>query len=256
MFKRLLGMIFIMLSFTVMGAKVRNYGITKGEVIQIVYDTTKVVFDEYHDEWNNILLGTLAAETDLGSFKGKSTHGIAQITPVAYKFIKKNLMSDKETYVRLKESGLDFKKIGFNDLTHNHRASITAMALYYKYVVEAKKVSIHKKDKAEVWKKYYNTYAGSGTKEHFNKAYKRNKSLIDETILVCKENDIRLAKETVVETQDEYVATNMIMTQTNKFTTFTTVLTKKTDVVARYIELVAHNLRHIKVALVPQVYIS
>lgn len=256
MFKRLLGMIFIMLSFTVMGAKVRNYGITKGEVIQIVYDTTKVVFDEYHDEWNNILLGTLAAETDLGSFRGKSTHGIAQITPVAYKFIKKSLMNDKETYVRLKESGLDFKKIGFNDLTHNHKASITAMALYYKYIVESKKVSIHKKDKAEVWKKYYNTYAGSGTKEHFNKAYKRNKSLIDETILVCKENDIRLAKESTVETQDEYIATNMIMTQTNKFTTFTTVLTKKADVIARYIELVAHNLGHIKVALVPQVYIS
>lgn len=256
MFKRLLGMIFIMLSFTVMGAKVRNYGITKGEVIQIVYDTTKVVFNEYHDEWNNILLGTLAAETDLGSFRGKSTHGIAQITPVAYKFIKKSLMNDKETYSRLKESGLDFKKIGFNDLTHNHKASITAMALYYKYIVESKKVSIHKKDKAEVWKRYYNTYAGSGTKEHFNKAYKRNKSLIDETILVCKENDTRLAKESVAETQDEYIATNTTITQTNKFTTFTTVLTKKTDVIAKYIELVAHNLGHIKVALVPQVYIS
>lgn len=256
MFKRLLGMIFIMLSFTVMGAKVRNYGITKGEVIQIVYDTTKVVFNEYHDEWNNILLGTLAAETDLGSFRGKSTHGIAQITPVAYKFIKKSLMSDKETYARLKSNGLDFKKIGFNDLTHNHKASITAMALYYKYIVESKKVSIHKKDKAEVWKKYYNTYAGSGTKEHFNKAYKRNKSLIDETILVCKENDTRLAKESVVETQNEYIATNTTITQTNNFTTFTTVLTKKTDVIARYIELVAHNLGHIKVALVPQVYIS
>ena len=256
MFKRLLGMIFIMLSFTVMGAKVRNYGITKGEVIQIVYDTTKVVFNEYHDEWNNILLGTLAAETDLGSFRGKSTHGIAQITPVAYKFIKKSLMNDKETYGRLKESGLDFKKIGFNDLTHNHKASITAMALYYKYIVESKKVSIHKKDKAEVWKKYYNTYAGSGTKEHFNKAYKRNKSLIDETILVCKENDTRLAKESVVETQVEYIATNTTITQTNKFTTFTTVLTKKTDVITKYIELVAHNLGDIKVALVPQVYIS
>ena len=256
MFKRLLGMIFIMLSFTVMGAKVRNYGISKGEVIQIVYDTTKVVFNEYHDEWNNILLGTLAAETDLGSFRGKSTHGIAQITPVAYKFIKKSLMNDKETYGRLKSNGLDFKKIGFNDLTHNHKASITAMALYYKYIVESKKVSIHKKDKAEVWKKYYNTYAGSGTKEHFNKAYKRNKSLIDETILVCKENDTRLAKESVVETQVEYIATNTTITQTNKFTTFTTVLTKKTDVIAKYIELVAHNLGHIKVALVPQVYIS
>lgn len=256
MFKRLLGMVFIMLSFTVMGAKVRNYGITKGEVIQIVYDTTKVVFNEYHDEWNNILLGTLAAETDLGSFRGKSTHGIAQITPVAYKFIKKSLMNDKETYGRLKESGLDFKKIGFNDLTHNHKASITAMALYYKYIVESKKVNIHKKDKAEVWKKYYNTYAGSGTKEHFNKAYKRNKSLIDETILVCKENDTRLAKESAVETQVEYIATNTTITQTNNFTTFTTVLTKKTDVIAKYIELVAHNLGHIKVALVPQVYIS
>ena len=104
--KKLIGIIFIMFSLTSLSAKVRGYNIEKEEVIQMVYDTTKLVFNENHDEWNDIILGTLAAETDIGAYRAGSKHGIAQITPVAFKFIKQQVIKDKETYAKLKSNGL------------------------------------------------------------------------------------------------------------------------------------------------------
>lgn len=246
--KKLIGIIFIMFSLTSLSAKVRGYNIEKEEVIQMVYDTTKLVFNENHDEWNDIILGTLAAETDIGAYRAGSKHGIAQITPVAFKFIKQQVIKDKETYAKLKSNGLDFKKITFNELTHNHKASVVAMSLYYKYVVETKKVNIHGKDKAEVWKKYYNTYAGAGTKQHFNKAYNRNKDIIQDTLLVCKANDINLVEDVKVEEmRNEFLAsskpllddlrTNVSSVKTtvehsDNFTTFTyTVKLHKSEII-------------------------
>lgn len=232
--KRIVGIVFLIMSISMFGARINKFNISKSEVIHMVYDTTKVVFSKYHDEWNDILLGTLAAETDLGAYKGNSKHGVAQITPIAYKFIKKEILKDKKTYEKLKSVGLDFKKISFNDLTNNHKASVTAMALYYKYTVEKKKVNIHGKDKAEVWKKYYNTYAGSGTKEHFNKAYSRNKSIINETMLACKSDDVKdvkLAKASLIENDIystcevcEPAEGTMTVASTDDFTTFTTTI--------------------------------
>lgn len=233
--KRIVGIVFLIMSISMFGARVSKFNISKSEVIHMVYDTTKVVFSKYHDEWNDILLGTLAAETDLGAYKGNSKHGVAQITPIAYKFIKKEILKDKKTYEKLKSIGLDFKKISFNDLTNNHKASVTAMALYYKYTVEKKKVNIHGKDKAEVWKKYYNTYAGSGTKEHFNKAYSRNKSIINETMLVCKTSDTKLAKTSIVEdvVYDTYVVNepeeSVTVDVSDDFTTFTATISVKEE---------------------------
>lgn len=247
--KRIIGIIFVLFSLSSVAAKLRNYGIDKEKVVEIVYDTTKLVFESYHDEWNDIMLGTLSAETDLGAYKGSSKHGIAQITPVAFKFIKKQVLKDSKTYEKLKANGIDFKKISFNELTHNHKASIAAMALYYKYVVETKKVNIHGKDKAEVWKKYYNTYAGAGTKQHFNKAYNRNKDIIKETLLVCKTEELKLAEEKRIEdTREELLASSKEMLRdvgtdmssnltkvkhTKEYTTFTSVVrVYKEDVVA------------------------
>ena len=63
--KRLIGIMFIMFSLTSLSAKAKGYDIEKEEVIQMVYDTTKLVFNENHDEWNDIILGTLAAEQTL-----------------------------------------------------------------------------------------------------------------------------------------------------------------------------------------------
>ena len=246
--KKLIGIIFIMFSLTSLSAKAKGYNIEKEEVIQMVYDTTKLVFNENHDEWNDIILGTLAAETDIGAYRAGSKHGIAQITPVAFKFIKQQVIKDKETYAKLKSNGLDFKKITFNELTHNHKASVVAMTLYYKYVTETKKVNIHGKDKAEVWKKYYNTYAGAGTKQHFNKAYNRNKDIIKDTLLVCKANDINLVKDVKVEEmRNEFLAsskpllddlkTNVSSVKTtvehsDSFTTFTyTVKLHKSEII-------------------------
>ena len=122
------------------------------------------------------------------------------------------------------------------------------MSLYYKYVVETKKVNIHGKDKAEVWKKYYNTYAGAGTKQHFNKAYNRNKDIIQDTLLVCKANDINLVEDVKVEEmRNEFLAsskpllddlrTNVSSVKTtvehsDNFTTFTyTVKLHKSEII-------------------------
>ena len=243
--KKLIGIIFVIFSLTSLSAKIRGYNIEKTEVIQMVYDTTKLVFNENHDEWNDIILGTLAAETDVGAYRAGSSHGIAQITPVAFKFIKQQVLKDKTTYEKLLATGLDFKKIGFNELTHNHKASVAAMSLYYKYVTETKKVNIHGKDKAEVWKKYYNTYAGSGTKQHFNKAYNRNKDIIKETLLVCKADD---TKEELLASSKEPIKslenyTTVSVKHTKEYIVFTSIVTiSKREMVSYAYKFIDKNL--------------
>ena len=189
--KKIVLILMIILFSFVSEAKVKGYNIDKKEVVKLVIEANKLVFEEDLDKWNDILLGTLAAETDLGAFRGGSKHGIAQITPIAYKFIKERLAKDKETYEKLKEYGIDFKKISFNDLTNNHKASIVAMSLYYKYVIKMKKGNINGKSPAEVWKKYYNTYAGAGTINHFNKAYARNEEVVNVVMNEMKMKELR-----------------------------------------------------------------
>lgn len=214
--KVVLVLMLILISF-VSEAKVKGYNIDKKEVIKLVVESNKIVFeDENQDKWNEILLGTLAAETDLGAFRRGSKHGIAQITPIAYKFIKERLAKDKETYEKLKENGLDFKKISFNDLTDNHKASIVAMSLYYKYVIKMKKGNINGKSPAEVWKKYYNTYAGAGTLSHFNKAYARNEEIINVAM-----NEIRIDefRDTMFVKEVKLVEGKLVMINNNKLDT-------------------------------------
>mgnify|MGYP003240588303 CR=1 FL=1 len=219
----------LVLSSFVAEARVKSYNIDKKEVVKLVVEVNKLVFEEDLEKWNEVMFGTLSAETDMGAFKGSSKHGIAQITPVAFKFIKKNILKDEKLYNKLKAEGIDFKKIRFNNLTHNHKASVVAMSLYYKYVMQTKKISIKGKTPAQVWKIFYNTSAGAGTLNHFNKAYSRNKEVIEIAMNEIHENERRELKDMlyvkeVKEVGDKLVMVNPrekdIEVKTNKFIKF------------------------------------
>ena len=201
----------LVLSSFVAEARVKSYNIDKKEVVKLVVEANKLVFEEDLEKWNEIMFGTLSAETDMGAFKGSSKHGIAQITPIAFKFIKNNILKDEELYNKLKKEGIDFKKISFNDLTNNHKASVVAMSLYYKYVAQTKKINIKGKTPAQVWKTLYNTSAGAGTLNHFNKAYARNKEVIEIAMNEIYETERRELKDMLYAKEVKEVGNKLVM---------------------------------------------
>ena len=201
----------LVLSSFVAEARVKSYNIDKKEVVKLVVEANKLVFEEDLEKWNEIMFGTLSAETDMGAFRGGSKHGIAQITPIAFKFIKKNILKDEELYNKLKKEGIDFKKISFNDLTNNHKASVVAMILYYKYVAQTKKMNIKGKTPAQVWKILYNTSAGAGTVSHFNKAYARNKDIIEIAMNEIQEDERRVLKDMLYAKEVKEVGNKLVM---------------------------------------------
>lgn len=199
----------LVLSSFVAEARVKSYNIDKKEVVKLVVEANKLVFEEDLEKWNEIMFGTLSAETDMGAYRGGSKHGIAQITPVAFKFIKKSVLKDEELYNKLKAEGLDFKKLSFNDLTNNHKASVVSMSLYYKYATAKK--SIKGKSSAQVWKIFYNTSAGAGTVGHFNKAYARNKDIIQVAMNEIHEDERKQLKDMLYVKEVKEVGNKLVM---------------------------------------------
>lgn len=159
----------------------KNYGITSTDAIKMAVNVVPHLFEENHEKWEEVLIGTLAAETRFGQFKAGSKLGIGQVTKVAHKMIKENLKKDSKTSEVVRDLlGKPFEDFKFEELEKENMASVVAMGLYYKYRVERnKKVNIKKTSAAQIWKTYYNTVAGAGTVDGFNKVVKQSKKIID-----------------------------------------------------------------------------
>ena len=113
----------LVLSSFVAEARVRSYNIDKKEVVKLVVEANKLVFEEDLEKWNEIMFGTLSAETDMGAYRGGSKHGIAQITPIAFKFIKNNILKDEELYNNLTKTSNSLNEL-ISDLKQNPKKYI------------------------------------------------------------------------------------------------------------------------------------
>lgn len=127
-----------------------------------IYKTLECHTDLYGKELKNateLLLATAAVESDLGNGVYNKRHGIFQVMPVCEQAVLKNLSKkDWQKLLKLKRKNL--------------RQYHTLIVFNY-YKSRFKKHNIVFPDykdasqQAYLWKKYYNTYLGKGTKKVF-----------------------------------------------------------------------------------------
>jgi len=145
------------------------YGITD---IQQIFDTVEEVCTVLGNGGNScankLILGTIAAETRFGTYKDptpfKAGSGLCQMDYVGYKEVINRTREHNEQLLN-ENFGIDILKVEFNDLEYNPLLSIIFCRLFYKLIPEEIKDDVS--NLAYYWKRYYNTKAGKGTKEHF-----------------------------------------------------------------------------------------
>lgn len=149
-----------------------SYNVSPETLIKLTAKVVPAVFAKNHTYWNQLILGTLASETGMGSFKGSSRHGVTQITPVAFKAIQRAVT--KQDRQRIQQNlGIDVKKVSFGELEWNHTLSIVFTSLFYKTVISSGVPPKTVEGCAIAWKKHYNTYLGAGTTSGFQRNYKK-----------------------------------------------------------------------------------
>ena len=146
-------------------SSVPNYGWTKNikeQTLQIV----EVLGGG--DDAYNLVLETATAETALGKITDKTLYagmGICQFDKVPFQRVKDKSMRFRNLILR--KLGVDIKLVQWEHLRYNTFLSLLFCRLYYMAVQEPIPSTIE--DRAKYWKKYYNSYLGKGTPEHYLK---------------------------------------------------------------------------------------
>jgi hypothetical protein len=111
-----------------------------------------------------LLLETAATETHLGKLKGGAGHGWMQIDPICLKDVQLHIKSsDRATLMN--RWGINIDTVKITQLDNNPLLCAIIARLAYKRVPEP--IPMKFKERAEYWKKHYNTEAGKGTVEHY-----------------------------------------------------------------------------------------
>lgn len=159
-------LIFI-LSFSITFSK--GYNISSRDLTEKIIAVNKIIFGtENLEHYNNLIAGTVAAETLYGKYKGNSPLGITQISPAGWGFIQSRLQEEDIEIIKI--IGYDNSKVKFKDLAEDHLLAIMYCSLYYKYKLNGN-IPNTLEDYAKAWKKYYNTKEGAGTIEGFKEKY-------------------------------------------------------------------------------------
>lgn len=119
-----------------------------------------------------LLLETASAETALGKIYDRTVYagmGICQFDKAPFYRIKK--ASQKYRDKILRELGVDIKLVEWEHLRYDAFVSLIFCRLYYLLI--PKPIPKTLEGRAKYWKKYYNTYLGKGTPEHYIKMTKR-----------------------------------------------------------------------------------
>jgi len=146
-----------------------NYGNT-----DFIYQEAKKVVDCLGggDKAYRLLIETASAETALGHIRDKTVFagmGICQFDKKPFYLIKKR--AKKYRTKILQELGVDVNLVEWEHLRYNSFLSLLWCRLYYLFV--PKPIPNTLEGRAKYWKKYYNTYLGDGTPEHYISMVKR-----------------------------------------------------------------------------------
>lgn len=171
---------FLYISLSSFSAAVKTYEVSQKELIQISHEIAEKLFEDNTEMWKELLIGTLAVETNLGQFKGNSPYGVAQMKNSGFQFVQGELKKrgeECEVFEDLTGKSVDSMKLSM--LEKDHRLAILYMAYYYKFLVKDKVEVDSVEEAAKIWKKYYNTKLGKGTPEGFKEAYQKQKKYLD-----------------------------------------------------------------------------
>jgi hypothetical protein len=117
---------------------------------------------------------TAAAETDMGNAVDKSWGvgvGLMQFDPIGFDDVKARTNATIKR--RVKEAfGVDIDRVTLGDLRWSPLLSVLFARLKYRLIPDPIPLSVI--GRAEYWKKYYNSYAGAGTVQHYIEAAVRN----------------------------------------------------------------------------------
>ena len=121
-----------------------------------------------------LLKETAASETDYGLAIDKSWNvgvGIMQFDPIGFEDVKERISPHFKDIVQ-REFGVIVYRTDLSDLRHSPLLSVIFARLKYKLVPSAIPNSIQ--GRAHYWKRWYNSYAGAGTIEHYLDSAERN----------------------------------------------------------------------------------
>lgn len=145
-------------------------------VLRILIEDTLRRIDLYSADAVELLMGTCAQESALGTFRrqlgGGPAVGIMQMEPATYKDIIKHYLRFKPLLVAkiLKVSGLQ-EWPDAEEMVMNDRLAIAMARVHYLRVKSP--IPGDLRGRAHYWKIHYNTRFGKGTEEEFIENYER-----------------------------------------------------------------------------------
>ena len=141
---------------------------------KLVLSTLKDL-DLYSEDSSNLVLGTIAQESDFGKYRkqigGGPALGIAQVEPATFYDIVENYLDYRPKLKErvMKVCGIDH--FDHRDLETNDKLSIAMCRLKYLRVKD--KIPGTVEGYARYYKKYYNTYQGKATEHEFILKYRK-----------------------------------------------------------------------------------
>ena len=122
-----------------------------------------------------LLLGTLAAETNLGTFRDNTNYsagnGISQFDRLPFEDIQSRVCHYHKDWVETikEEFDIDISTVTWHSLHYSPLASIIFARLLYKLIPD--EIPSELKYIAKYWKKHYNTELGKGSEDEFIKKF-------------------------------------------------------------------------------------
>ncbi len=128
------------------------------------------------DDAYNLILETASAESSLGFTRDSTTFagmGVCQFDLLPFNHHKRKAMKFRDKI--LSKLGVDIELIEWTDLRYNSFLSLLFCRLYYLSV--PKSLPSTEEGRAKYWKKYYNTFKGKGTVEHYLRCVQKVEAL-------------------------------------------------------------------------------
>ena len=116
----------------------------------------------------DILIETAAAETGVGLVRDTTVGagmGLTQFDKLPFEDVKERSMHLRERI--LDDLSIDISLVEWDDLRYNPFLALLFTRLHYRLRPES--IPARRIDRAQYWKKFYNTAAGAGTPEHYLK---------------------------------------------------------------------------------------
>ena len=146
------------------------YGLAIGINIRLlVLEVCQILGNGSNNTAHLLLLETIAVETGMGTIVDNTPSvgmGLCQFDKIGFDDVKErtSLRNKEKIYEHF---GIDIDLVSFNDLRYNPLISVIFCRLKYILVPSAIPDTIQ--GRAFYWKRWYNSYAGKGSPEHYLK---------------------------------------------------------------------------------------